>query len=172
MVLPFLIPLATTIVGEFLPDLVRGLIGDKAGDVAEKVVNIATELTGKSDPGDILGALRADPKLVFELQMRLADERLALARFEQADRAGARRMAQKTNLHAWAAITVSVLVTLGFGGVLWAVLTRGVAESSSEVAYILLGTLATGFVQVLDFWLGSSRSSQDKSQLLADAARR
>jgi hypothetical protein len=172
MVLPFLIPLATTIVGEFLPDLVRGLVGDKAGDVAEKVVKIATELTGKSDPGDIVNALRADPNLVFQLQMKLADERLALARLDQLDRASARRMAQKTNLHAWAVVTVSILVTCGFGFVLWAILTRPIPEASSEVAYILLGTLATGFVQVLNFWLGSSRSSQDKSQHLAEAARR
>ena len=49
---------------------------------------------------------------------------------------------------------------------------NAVPEASSEVAYIMLGTLATGFVQVLNFWLGSSRSSQDKSQHLADAARR
>lgn len=52
------------------------------------------------------------------------------------------------------------------------VLSRPIPEASSEVTYIMLGTLATGFVQVLNFWLGSSRSSQDKSQHLADAARR
>ena len=172
MVLPFLIPLATTIASEFLPDLVRGLVSDKAGEMAEKVISVASSLTGKGEPEDIVAALRADPNLVFQLQMKLADERLALAEYEQRDRASARTMAQKTTLHAWAVIVVSILVTCGFGLVLWAVLSRPIPEASSEVAYIMLGTLATGFVQVLNFWLGSSRSSQDKSQHLADAARR
>lgn len=172
MVLPFLIPLATTIASDFLPDLVRGLAGEKAGDMAENIVSAAAGLTGKSEPEDIMATLRADPGLVFQLQMKLADERLALAELEQRDRASARAMAQKTTLHAWAVIAVSILVTCGFGLVLWAVLSRPIPEASSEVAYIMLGTLATGFVQVLNFWLGSSRSSQDKSQHLAEAARR
>jgi hypothetical protein len=169
--LPFLIPLATTLASEFLPDMVRGLAGAKAGEVAEKIVGVATDLTGKKEPGDIVEALRADPKLVFELQMALANERLEIARLDAADRASARQMAMKSQLHTWAAITVSVLVTLGFGMVLWAVLTKPVPEASAEVAYVLLGTLATGFVQVVNFWLGSSRSSQDTTQQLADAAR-
>ena len=171
MVFP-LIPLAMSIAGEFLPDLVRGLVGDKAGDVANKIVDIATTLTGKSEPGDIMSALKGNPDMVIELQLRLADERIAMAQFDQADRASARRMATKSSLHTWAAILVSVLVTGSFGFMLWAVLSRPIPEASSEVALIMLGTLGGGFIQVLNFWLGSSRGSQEKSQMLMEAGRR
>ena len=73
---------------------------------------------------------------------------------------------------AIAVCVISVLVITGFGVMLWLILGDPLPDGNSEIVYILLGTLAAGFSQTLNFWLGSSRSSQDKSQAMADAARK
>jgi hypothetical protein len=171
MVLPFLIPLAISLAKEFVPDLIGSLVGDGAGKVAEKLVGIASDLTGEKDPAAILAAMKADKKLAAELQIQMSEERIALAQLEQRDRASARHMSMKSELHTWAQIIISILVTGGFGYMLSTVIEKGMAESNA-VSLMMLGTLATGFAQVLNFWLGSSRSSQEKSQMLVDASKR
>jgi hypothetical protein len=59
--MPFpLIPLALGL-AEFAPSIIKWIAGEKAGDVAEKVVGIATGVTGGAE--DPIAALRADPAL-------------------------------------------------------------------------------------------------------------
>lgn len=116
--------------------------------------------------------IKSDAQLQTELKMQLSQERLETARIHSADRMSARTMAQKTQLHAVAVCVISVLVVLGFGTMLYLVLANPLPEGNSEIVYILLGTLSAGFSTVLTFWLGSSRSSQDKSQAMVDAARK
>ena len=171
MVVP-IIGLAMSLAGEFLPDIIRSIAGDKTGDIAEKVVNVAQGLTGETEPESVMKALRANPDMVLKFQMELVEERREALKYEYLDRKSARDMAMKSQLHTWAAVVVSVMITGGFGFVLWGIMSQPIPEGSKEVAYILLGTLATGFIQVVNFWLGSSRGSQEKSQMLVDAARK
>ena len=172
-----LIPLALNLAGEFVPDLIGGLAGKNAKKIAEKVVGTAEELTGQkieteADVQKVVQIIKSDAQLQTELKMQLSQERLETARIHSQDRISARTMAQKTTLHAVAVCVISVLVVLGFGAMLWLVLANPLPEGNSEIVYILLGTLSAGFSTVLTFWLGSSRSSQDKSQMMSDAARK
>jgi len=172
-----LLPVAITLAKQFLPDLVGSLAGKNAEAVAEKVLGVAGGLVGseiktEADGIAAIKTLQANPDLALQLEMQLSEERLEIARVEMQDRGSARSMAQKTQLHAIAVCVISVLVCVGFGVMLWLVLANPLPEGNSEIVYILLGTLAAGFTQCLNFWLGSSRSSQDKSQMMSDAARR
>jgi len=172
-----LIPLALSLAGEFIPDLIGGLAGKDAQKIAEKVVGTASELTGQkieteADVAKVVQIIKSDAQLQTELKMQLSQERLETARIHSADRVSARTMAQRTTLHAVAVCVISVIITIGFGIMLWLVLANPLPEGNSEIIYILLGTLAAGFTQTLNFWLGSSRSSQDKSQMMSDAARK
>ena len=172
-----LIPLALNLAGEFVPDLIGGLAGKNAKKIAEKVVGTAEELTGQkieteADVQKVVQIIKSDAQLQTELKMQLSKERLETARIHSADRVSARTMAQKTTLHAVAVCAISVIVTVGFGVMLWLILADPIPDGNSEIIYILLGTLAAGFTQCLNFWLVSSRSSQDKSQMMSDAARK
>ncbi len=172
-----LLPIAVTLAKQFLPDLVGSLAGKNAEAVASKVLGVAggivgSEIKTEADGIAAIKKLKANPDMALQLEMQLSEERLELARTEMQDRSSARTMAQKTTLHAVAVCVISVLVVLGFGTMLWIVLANPLQEGTSEIAYILLGTLSAGFSTVLTFWLGSSRSSQDKSQQMSDAARR
>ena len=56
---------------QFVPGLTRLLAGDKAGDVAEKVVNAATIVTGTDRPEDALAAIKQNPELQLKLQQEM-----------------------------------------------------------------------------------------------------
>jgi len=164
-----LIPIATTLAQQFLPDLIGSLVGKDAEKIAEKVVGAASSLVGspiktEADGVAAIKKLQANPDMQIKLQMQLSDERLQTARIEMQDRVSARAMASKSNLHAWAVCAMSVLVVVGFGIMLWLILGDPIPDGNSEIIYILLGTLAAAFTQVTNFWLGSSRSSQDKTK--------
>lgn len=174
-----LIPLALNLAGEFLPDLISGLAGDNktANKIAKKVVATAEELVGHeiATPEDAERAIqfiKSDTQLQTELKIQLSQERLDTARIHSNDRISARTMSQKSTLHTVAVCGISTLVVLGFGVMLWLILGDPLPDGNTEIIYILLGTLAASFTQVINFWLGSSRSSQDKSQMMSDAARR
>jgi len=165
-----LIPAAIGIAAEFLPGLVRHLAGDKAGDVARSITQAATTVTGAPTPEDAMALLAGDQDKQRELRQRLAELEVTLEQAAQADRQDARALtrslaAEKTAI-AWAAPLLSAIILISFAFMVYLVVVTP-PEDSSQVAQILLGALASMAVQVTNFWLGSSRSSQHKTQLLA-----
>ena len=172
-----LLPIAVTLAKQFLPDLVGSLAGKNAESVAERVIGVAGGIVGKpieteADGMAAIKKLKDNPDMALQLEIQLSEERLELARTEMQDRVSARTMSQKSTLHTIAVCGISTLVVMGFGVMLWLILGDPLPDGNTEIIYILLGTLAASFTQVINFWLGSSRSSQDKSQQMSDAARR
>lgn len=165
-----LIPAALGIAAEVLPGLVRHLAGDKAAKVAQTITSTAQAVTGAKSPEDALEILAGSTEKQRELRLKLAELQLKLDQAEQADRQDARALtrslaSEKTAI-AWAAPILSAIILLAFAGMIYLVVVTP-AESSSQVAQILLGALASMAIQVTNFWLGSSRSSQQKTALLA-----
>jgi hypothetical protein len=70
---------------------------------------------------------------------------------------------------AWGAPAVSILAVAAFGSAVAIILLHAVPESSKEAANVLLGALAAGFVQTLNYWLGSSAGSASKDVRLANS---
>ena len=138
MVLPFLIPLGVALAKEFVPDLIGELVGPGAEKVAEKLVGVATELTGEQDPEKILVAMRADKEMAAKLSIQMSEERIAMAEADQKDRASARRMASKGGILTAAPVAVSVISTIGFFGAVAVVLVVNVPDGSKEVVFTLL----------------------------------
>ena len=172
-----LLPIAVTLAKQFLADLVGSLGGKDAEKVAQKVLGVAggivgSEIKTEADGIAAIKKLKANPDMALQLEIQLSEERLEIARTEMQDRVSARTMSQKSTLHTIAVCGISTLVVMGFGVMLWLILGDPLPDGNTEIIYILLGTLAASFTQVINFWLGSSRSSQDKSQQMSDAARR
>ena len=87
-----MLPIALKLAAAFLPDLIGVLTkSDKAEAVAAKVVTIATEVAGMSDPAAALNAIQRDPAKQAALQAAVDDNALELARIE----AGAEQVAIK-----------------------------------------------------------------------------
>ena len=154
-----LIGLAAT----YLPDMIRLIAADKAGLVAAAVGRAVVDVTHTADPVAAQAALLADPAAVSALRSRLAQ--IAL----DAQQAGADEVnSSARGAVDWAAPAVSLVVTIGFFVILGVLMFRGRimgADSgamATQVLNVSVGTLATGFATVVNFWLGSSQGSRAK----------
>lgn len=61
------------------PNIAKYLGGDKAGEVAERVIQVAREVTGKDSADDAVSELKANPELLLAYQSKLLDQEVALA---------------------------------------------------------------------------------------------
>jgi len=77
-----IIGIAASLAAEYLPELVGGLMGDKAEKVAKVVIDTAQEVTGTDTPEAAVQSLKNNPEQVVELK-RIASERAIVAMQEE-----------------------------------------------------------------------------------------
>lgn len=171
MVAP-LVMAALPLLAEFAPGLVRWMAGDDAGDVADKVVGIAKQVTGTADADAAAAALRADPALALAFKQRAADIELELERATLADRQDARardvamRQAGQRNRRADAMLLMAFAALCLIIYLAW----EGRLDMPDQVFSLL--NLAAGYIlkmigDAFAFEFGSSRGSKEKDALLA-----
>jgi hypothetical protein len=68
------------------------------------------------------------------------------------------------------AVLISVIVVVGFAIVCGSLFFLKIPQEMKEIAMLLLGILGAGFTTVINYWTGSSSSSQKKDQTIAEAA--
>jgi len=66
----------------FAPQIIGLLAGQKAGDIADKVVGIAQVVTGTAAPDAALKAIQADPARAVEFQRAIAEKEIELAKID------------------------------------------------------------------------------------------
>jgi lysozyme family protein len=183
-----LVPLALSIV----PELIKMIAGDKAGDIATTVANVVQEVTGTPDAAEAQRKLAADPALAIQLRIRLAEIALetqkamdiAAEQKRQAELAAQQKALENTqgarstmvdlvksgSSIAWGAPVVSVIVTVGFFGILLVLIlsARPFPAELTSIINITVGALAAAFATVVNFWLGSSQGSRDKDSTARD----
>jgi lysozyme len=164
---PLAIPLLQAAAAAVAPTVATWLgsaIGGKAGDaVAAAATAAVTAVTGTDDPSRA-AQLLADPEKAAELTRRLAEIQLDQLRLEAADRADARKqtvdLARLGSPLAWGTAVVSGWILLLFGVVLIGEMAGHLVGDGSKklLEYMLIGVGA--------YWLGSSRGSAEKTDLL------
>ena len=155
----------------FVPAIMKYLgAGDGATSAVNKVIDIATELTGTNSGADAVQALKADPAKVLEFQMAMAANATHLDEIYLADMASARdrdvKLAQAgfTNrrghiLTAYAAM----LVVLTLVAVIW---QSGLDDFVKATVTLVLGK-ALGWVdQIFGFEFGTTRASKAKDETI------
>ena len=187
-----LIGLAAT----YVPELIRLIAGDKAGNLANTVGGVVSDVTKTSDPVAALKVLQTDAAAESQLRAKLAQiavdaqkaqneeadkqraDELSTLQANMANTQGARAsmlaLAQDRSGIAWGAPVVSLVVTVGFFVIVWAIIYKpGQIDAANspvaQIVNILIGTLATGFATVVNFWLGSSQSSRAKDSAAVTA---
>jgi hypothetical protein len=155
------------------PALATALGGPLAGTATAAVSNA---IFGRPDAsqGQIEEALdRADPDTL--LKLKEADQRFAsdmaeievdLERIAASDRADARTREIAVSDKMPAAI--GSLVTLGFFGLLAALVFYQPPVANAEALYIMLGSLGTAFTGIVTYYFGSSVGSKHKTDLFAN----
>lgn len=169
----------TKLLARIAPWLAAGAAGP-AGLAGMAVKTVAEALGANSaDVDDVTAALAgAKPEQLAALRQAEMDfkarmqalgfEHLqALERIAADDRAGARQMQTATRSRVPAIL--AIVVTVGFFGVLAAMLLNLWRPSDNNALLILLGSLGTSWGAIVNFYFGSSAGSARKDELLAQA---
>ena len=167
------LPLALTIAKDLAPSLVRLLTNSKSAETAtERIVAVASELTGQESPEDIISTLREDKAMSAQLTLRLSEIEMELDRLYMEDRQDARKrdvaLAAAGGRNVRADVMI-LTVTLGLLACLY-VLTSFREDLPGEVVGIvstIAGIFGACLRDAFQFEFGSSRGSKDKDVLLA-----
>lgn len=152
-----------------------GLIAGAAGSL------IANALGVESDPSAVQAAVAADPEAIVKLKQIEADHQNRLLDWQtqqiQADLENVKsarerevKMAQAgAGVASWLPpALISTIVSVGFFVVLYKYLQA--PNDMGAGALLLLGTLAAAFSAVVNYYLGSSLGSAQKTTLMAKSA--
>ncbi|PKR55394.1 hypothetical protein [Thalassospira marina] len=170
MVAPLLIAGAMALAKEFLPGMVKHIAGDKAGEVAQSVVDVAQSVTGTSSPDDALVAMQADPSLVIDYKKHMASVQAELDKAYLVDRQNARDRDVKLKQAGYHNYRADIMLTLAFVCVVALVyfLWEARLDMPDQVFAALnmaLGMLLKMIGDAFQFEFGSSRGSKEKDMI-------
>jgi hypothetical protein len=152
-------PLLGTALGGPLGGAAASFIADKLG-IETKTIEAVTEVlnSGKLSPEQLVFIKAAE----LEFKKFLEQNKIDLARMDLDNTKSAREM-QITTKSTTPAI-LSYTITAGFFGILGYMMTD--SYTSSEPLLVMLGSLGTAWVAVVNYWFGSSHGSSVKNALL------
>jgi hypothetical protein len=154
-----------------LPALGSLVSGGKADAVISAGTKIAREVFGTTDEVSIAKQIETNPALAEQFKARLEAETANLAA-QLADVQDARattvRLAESGSAISWGAPVVSVIVVVGYLGLVFALLFKTIPDN--QVTLVLFGGLSAAFAQVINYWLGSSAGSANKDVALKQIA--
>lgn len=156
--------LGTAIAGP-LGGVAASFIAGKLG-IEEKTIDaVTTALTaGKMSPEQVSQIRIAE----IEFQKFLKDNEIDLEKVHAADRNSARDMLKATGSYVPA--TLTFIITTGYFTVLIGMMTKAFTFADSQVMLMMLGQLGTAWGVCIAFWFGTTRNSQEKTNLLANSA--
>lgn len=163
---------AVSLAATFAPSVVRWIAGDQAGEVADKVVKVAQQVTGTSTADAAQKALSEHPELVIQFQMQMAGVNADLEKAYLTDRQSARARDVELHKAGYRNTRADVMLILAFLSLVTILFLVyfGRLDMPGEVVAILnmsCGALLKMIGDAFAFEYGSSRSSREKDQLLS-----
>lgn len=155
---------ALPILGKLIPE-------GKTKEILSAGTKVAQEVFGTTDEAEITKRMEENPALAENFRAKLAAETAALQASiadTQDARATTVALATAGSSIAWGGPVISVIVTIGFLGILSVLVLRPLNLDSIQVTVlnVLLGYLGAGFQQVVNYWLGSSAGSAQKDKVI------
>lgn len=108
-------------------------------------------------------AILGDPSLTMEFRSRMRDAEIKELEIRTKDVQDARQILKVSK----GPIAISTLVVIAFSVLLFLLMFVAIPAGSQAVAYLLMGSMATAFTQVLNFWLGTSVGSKEKDSTIS-----
>ena len=156
---------------QFVPIVAGWFAGPKAQDNAQKVVDIASKVLPGTPPDQLAEALKANPDKLIEFQKAVMAENTAVTAAVLADIQDARgvmtKLAGMGSSLAWGAAIVSALVMGANILTAYFVFTTTIPKGQGDLAYLIVGQVLGMGTTVVAFWLGSSMSSVQKTDVIA-----
>lgn len=159
-------PWIGTALGGPLGGAAIGAIGDALGLSDKTETTIKAALAGAT-PADMLAIKNADNDFALKMQeLGYADtEKLAELAVDNTKNAREMQMNTKSMIPA----ILSILITVGFFGILIGMLSGKLTATDNQALLIMLGALGAAWGAVVNYYFGSSADSSHKTTLLAQA---
>jgi hypothetical protein len=135
-------------------------LNDKTTDAIRQAISGAT-------PEQMLALKTADQNFALQMQALGFKQVADLESLAAGDRKDARAM--QTANKSWVPAALSVIITMGFLGLLTGMMTGNLHANDNQAMLIMLGALGVAFGQVMNFWLGSTIGSSRKTEIIAQA---
>lgn len=137
--------------------------------LSEKTADgLKAAITGAT-PEQMLALKKADQEFSLQMQALGFKQITDLEAIAAGDRKSAREM--QISLRSRMPAALSVLVTLGYFGILVGMMTKALVVSDSQALLIMLGSLSTAWGMVMAFWFGTTADSGRKTDMLAKAGK-
>lgn len=136
--------------------------------VSDKTVDSVKQAIAGATPEQMLALKKADQDFALQMQELGFKNVTDLETIAANDRANARDM-QKTTRSPVPAV-LSVIVTVGFFGLLAGMLMGVLHVSDSQALLLMLGSLSTGWAAVMAYWFGTTHDSGRKTEMLAKSS--
>ena len=159
---------AASSLGGPLATMAANAVGKALGvdGVAPSAESIQQAIAGAT-PEQMLALKKAEQD--FQLQLKELDIKSVadLEKIAADDRNSARNreIALKDRIPA----LLSLLVTIGFFGLLGYMLKYQIPSNNRDILNVMLGSLGTAWIAIITYYFGSSAGSARKSELLAQA---
>ena len=135
--------------------------------LSEKTVDaVKTAISGAS-PEQMLALKNADAEFSLKMQALGFEHVEALEKLEMEDRASARQ--REMAVKDWTPSVLGYIVTVGFFGLLAYLATHDVPNTSERILDVMIGSLGTVWIGIINYYYGSSSGSSRKTELLAAA---
>jgi xanthosine utilization system XapX-like protein len=149
-------PTIATALGGPLAGMAVSCVAKAIGVKPEEVQNVIQ--AGKMDATQVAALQQAE----LELKKQAQEMNLDFAKLSNEDRSSARTM--QTNVRSFIPPTLSIIVTVGFFGILIGLMLQ--KFQTSDALMLMLGSLGTAWTGIIAFYFGSSAGSQAKDELL------
>ena len=133
----------------------------------EKTVDAVRNAVSGASPEQMLALKGADAEFALKMQALGFEHVEALEKLEMEDRASARQ--REMAVKDWTPSVLGYLVTLGFFGLLAYLATHDVPDTSERILDVMIGSLGTAWIGIINYYYGSSSGSSRKTELLAQA---
>lgn len=154
------------IIGKAAPLIGSALAGPAGGTVGAMLANA---LGTEPEADAVAQAIQQDPGALLKIkQFELENEQhlreitFKTLQVELADKANARLEHKDSNMPA---IIVWLLTTIA-AGLTWGMFNTEIPEANKDVAFMLFGQVVTLWGASITYWVGTTRSSSDKSKML------
>jgi hypothetical protein len=145
---------------------VFGLTPTAADTQSDRLDSIASAIAGAT-PEQLANIRKADQDFQVSMASLGFKDKEAIAALAVQDVEGARTM--QATVKSWVPPVMTLFITLGFFGLVAALMFCNVPDANRAIFYSLIGSLGTAWIATIHFWFGDTNSSNDKTNLLAQS---
>ena len=155
---------------QFAPMVAGWIAGPKAEANAQKAIDIAKKVLPGTPDDQLAAAFAANPDKALEFQKLASDQHTAMMNAVLADIQDARKtmvgLAGMGSRLAWGAAVVSALIVITNAVMGYMIFAGEIPPSNRETAMLYVGNMLGALSAVVAFWLGSSMSSVQKTDMI------